>query len=301
MRDVQTQLRNYFDEVVERVTDEDVRIRATTQRGIPLRSPRFRPGPLAAGAIGFGAAITLIGLVLVVDRVFGAGLADVARNTDVAGNGSTAPPSEPGSPWLFVPVLFGVGLLATGIISGRRRITRQGEGTMDTIERHEQREAPTDEVTRVMKRNRRLGWLAGILAVATIGLGAWLIAETASSEGVSMPSEVQAAMDDYYAAWNTGSRVDFLDATTTDYTFTSNGDVFDREPQAARVGALVYFDIEVLDRTISGDGPYYIGSAEIADLSPLADSPEYAGHSLMTVTQVDGVWKVSQHTWVGDI
>ena len=54
-------------------------------------------------------------------------------------------------------------------------------------------------------------------------------------------------------------------------------------------------------RTISGDGPYYVGSAEIADFSSLDSSPTYFGHSIMTVTQVDGVWKVSQHTWVGEI
>ncbi len=80
MPEISTQLRTYFDETVERVTEEDIRIRATTERGIPVPSPRFRPRPLAAGAIGFGLAMTLLGVVLVADRVFGSGASDVANN-----------------------------------------------------------------------------------------------------------------------------------------------------------------------------------------------------------------------------
>ncbi|NNC93550.1 MAG: hypothetical protein HKN80_13790, partial [Acidimicrobiia bacterium] len=182
MPDIKTQLRTYFDETAERVTEEDVRIRATTDRGVPIPSPRFRPRPLAAGAIGFGLAMTLLGVVLVADRMFGAGMSEVGGN-----GGPGVVTNDPGSPWMFIPVVFGLGLLATGIISARRRngdMRQRGGKAMQTIEKVESVEAPFDDETlKLKKRSRWLGWLAGILAVAVVGLGIWLIAEVTSSDG----------------------------------------------------------------------------------------------------------------------
>ncbi|MDH3540283.1 MAG: hypothetical protein OEP52_09820 [Acidimicrobiia bacterium] len=299
MPDISAQLRTYFDATVERVTEEDVRIRAVTARGIPIPSPRFRPRPLAAGAIGFGLAMTLLGVVLVADRIFGGEVADAV------GHGGTVTTGEPGTVWLFVPVVFGLGLLATGMLSARRRngdVRRRGEGSMQTIEKVESVESPVDkEILSLKKRNRWLGALTGILAVAVVGLGVWLAAELTSSDGATIPEGVEAALDDYYMAWTTHDQAAFLDATTADFTLNSNGTVIERASQAARVGVQSYFGVEVLGRTISGDGPYYVGSAEIVDLSSLDSSPTYFGHSIMTVIQVDGSWKVSQHSWVGEL
>lgn len=300
MPDIKTQLRTYFDETAERVTEEDVRIRATTDRGVPIPSPRFRPRPLAAGAIGFGMAMTLLGMALVVVRVFEADMSEVGGN----GGPGTVTTSEPGSLWLFVPVVFGLGLLATGIISARRRngdMRERGGRTMQTIEKVDPVEAPLDDkMLALQKRNRMLGWLAGILAVAVVGLGVWLIAEATSSDGASVPSEVGAVLDNYNMAWETSDREAFLSATTPDYTFTNNGTEWGRDFQAGTVGSPGYFHVEVLDRTVSGDGPYYVGIAETIQLSSADDAPVYAGQSIMTVTQVDGIWKVSQHIWVGE-
>lgn len=202
MPDASTQLRAYFDETVERVTEEDVRIRATTERGIPVPSPRFRPRPFAAGAIGFGLAMTLLGMVLVADRLFGAGLSDVGGN----GGGEVFPSTRNGSPWLFIPVVFGLGLLATGFISARRQngdMRERGEGTMQTIEKVGEVEAPRDdEVLTLKKRNRWLGWLAGILAVAVVTMGAWMI--FGDDDGRSLTAQQEQTLDGFLAAWNAG-------------------------------------------------------------------------------------------------
>lgn len=205
MSDIKTQLRTYFDETVERVTEEDVRIRATTDWGVPIPSPRFRPRALAAGAIGFGLATTLLGVVLVADRVFGVGMSEVGGN----GGRGVVTTSEPGSAWLFIPVVFGLGLLATGIISARRRngdMRERGGGIMQTIEKVEPMEAPVDnEILNLKKRNRWLGWLAGILAVAVVAMGAWMI--FADSGGQSLTAEQEqmlVTIDTYSEAWNSG-------------------------------------------------------------------------------------------------
>ena len=171
---------------------------------------------------------------------------------------------------------------------------------MQTVETVETVEAPIDkQILTLKKRDRRLAWLAGILAVAVVGLGIWLIAEVTSSDGASMPSEVEAAIDAYSTAWETSDGAAFLSATTPDYTFTNNGTEWGRDFQATTVGRPGYFHAESLDRTVSGDGPYYVGTAEQIQLSS-GDTRLYAGHSTLTVTQIDGVWKVSQHTWVGE-
>lgn len=302
MSEIGTQLRTYFDETVERTTEEDVRVRATTARGVPVASPRFRPRPLAAGAIGFGLAMTLLGVVLVVDRVFGAGVSDVGGGGGGSGTVGVTPGSEQGSLWLFIPVVFGIGMLATGIISARRRngdMRERGEWNMETIETVETVETPLDkQILTLKKRDRRLAWLAGILAVIAVVLGAWLIAEVTSS-GASMPGEVRAVIDDYNSAWMDSDRTAFLEATTEDYTFVANGQTTARASQAGLVSVSGYFRVETDVETIMGDGPYYIGSAQTVFTS--ASSTGFAGQSILTIVEVDGAWKVSQHTWIGEL
>jgi hypothetical protein len=297
MPDIATQIREYFDEVAERVTEEDVRIRAITERGIPIPNPRFRPRPLAAGAIGFGLAMTLLGVVLVADRVFGAGLSDAGS---AGGSGWVSPSGDRGSPWLFIPVVAGLGLLATGIISARRHngdMRERGEETMQTtIGRVESVDTPLDdEMLKLKKRNRWLGWLAGILVAVVVGLGVWVVA---SSSGGSIPSDVESAVNDYLSAWEATDASAFTEATTTSYTLMLNGEVTDRRYQAGGVGLLSYFRAEVVDQTVIGDGPYYVASTERIYLSESA--PGIEGQSIYTVVEVDGTWKIGQHTWIGD-
>ena len=305
MPDIQTELRTYFDEVVERVTEEDIRIRATTERGIPVRSPRFRPRPLAAGAIGFGLAMTLLGAVLVVDRVFGAGVSDVGNG----GGPGALPSSGQGSPWLFIPVLFGLGLLATGIISTRRPrsdMRERGDGLMQTIEKVDPVEAPLDPNTRkIKKRNRRLSWLAGILAVAVIGLGGWLIVELTASDSAgaeSLPAEVHVAIDGYLNGWVAHNGVTALSFATDDYQFVSQGRAFDRAAQSPAItaGGGLGFRLEVLDGMVAGDGPYYLTQTERIHMT---GAPEggFPGISVYTLVNVDGTWKVQLHNWAGDL
>ncbi|MGI9647783.1 MAG: hypothetical protein ACR2OI_04615, partial [Acidimicrobiia bacterium] len=290
----------------ERVTDEDIRIRATTERGIPVPTARFRPRPLAAGAIGFGLAMTLLGVVLVVDRLFGAGVSDVGNG----GGTGALPVSGQGSPWLFIPVVFGLGLLATGVISTRRDkgdLRERGEELMQTVEKVEAVQAPYDpNMTKIKKRNRRLGWLAGILAAAVIGLGAWLIVElTAASEPAgfdSLPAEVQAAYNGYSDGWASHNGVEALSFATDDYQFVSNGRVSDRAAQAQAITAagVMDFRVEVLDGMVTGDGPYYLTQTERIHMT---GAPEvgYPGISVYTLVNVDGTWKVQRHHWAGDI
>jgi hypothetical protein len=300
MPDIKTQLRAYFDETAERVTEEDVRIRASTDWGVPIPSPRFRPRPLAAGAIGFGLAMTLLGLVLVVDRVFGTGIPDVGSN----GGSVLTPTGEKGSFWLFIPVVFGLGLLATGIISARRHngdMRERGED-MHTIEKTETVEAPlNNEILTLKKRNRRLGWLAGILAVAVVGGGIWFAVDQASGDG--LPSEVSAVLDDYTDAWAAYDGAAAAALTTTDFTLVgSNDEVYPRLVLPGFIAEMKALDfrVEPQERTVIGDGPYYVTqTARVHSYnSPVAGDP---GASVFTIVEEDGTWKIQQHLWRGEL
>lgn len=301
MPEIGTQLRTYFDQTVERMTEEDVRIRATTERGVPVASPRFRPRPLAAGAIGFGLAMTLLGTVLVADRVFGTGMSDVG-----GGGGGTVgvdPGGDQGSPWLFIPVVLGLGLLATGIISARRNsgdMRQRGGGTMQTVETVETVETPIDKQILILKkRDRRLAWLAGILAVAVVGLGVWLVAELNSgSSATAVTPEIEQLLTDYNTAFDNADGAAYLALLTDNYvlesgqqTWTGPEYVSNLEPGRSGVERLSEY-------TMIGTGPWYVTSAgRLESTPPYGQTADVI--SVLKIVDQGGTLKIAYHKAFG--
>lgn len=303
MLDVERQLREYFEEVVERVTAEDVRVRVSTERGVRIPERRLlRLRPLAAGAIGFGVALTLLGLVLVTDRLFAADVGDAT-----GGPTGLLEPGTGSSPWLIIPVAIGLATLIAGAIYMRHtQLESRGGKDMQTMEQIDTgaTEAGDNEKQMLKRRSRFLGWLSGLLVLAVLGLGAWLVAEVSSDSGASLPSEVRTAVDNYAAAWANTDADAFLEATTADYTFmgkraTGQFAEFTVAQREGTLRSLSYWRAETLVETASGDGPYYVGRTERVYTS--AQSDGFEGQSILTVEEVDGTWKVSQHTWIGDL
>jgi len=172
---------------------------------------------------------------------------------------------------------------------------------MQTIERPEALQAPSGDLTKLKKRNRLLAWAVAILAVTVIGLGAWLISEVVASDDLTtVPAEIDAALDTYNAAWLETDRTAFIDATTEDYTFTSDQGTYGQASHAAQVGNLVHFEFEQFERVVMGDGnPYYVASEQRVRFGPTG--PWYDGVSIVTLFETDGIWKVAQHSWVGEV
>lgn len=80
---------------------------------------------------------------------------------------------------------------------------------MQTHEKIESAGVPVDiETTKLRKRSRWLGWLSGILALAVIALGTWLIfdggEESASADLTPAQDQMLETIDAYLAAWNSG-------------------------------------------------------------------------------------------------
>jgi hypothetical protein len=246
--------------------------------------------------------MTLLGTVLVADRVFGTGMSDVGG----AGGGTvgTTPAGGQGSPWLFIPVVIGLGLLATGIISARRRngdMRQRGEGTMQTVETVETVEAPIDkQILTLKKRDRRLAWLAGILAVAVVGLGIWLTMElTSGSSETAATAEIEQLLDDYNAAWNDADPDAYLALLTDDYTNeTAQYGVFTGPELAADFDPVLNRLEQISEYTMIGTGPWFVTVASHHDSTP----PRFEGAdsvSVIKIVEENGTLKIAYHKAFG--
>jgi hypothetical protein len=77
-------------------------------------------------------------------------------------------------------------------------------GIMETMERTEEPTAPFDHaMLTLMRRNRMLGWLAGILAIAVVAMGAWMIFGDDGGQSLTAEQEQMIkTVDEALVAWN---------------------------------------------------------------------------------------------------
>jgi hypothetical protein len=245
--------------------------------------------------------MTLLGTVLVADRVFGTGMAEVGGG----GSGAigTTPAGGQGSPWLFIPVVIGLGLLATGIISTRWRngdMRQRGEGTMQTVETVETVEAPIDkQILTLKKRDRRLAWLAGILAVAVVGLGIWLTMElTSGSSETAATAEIEQLLDDYNAAWNSADADAYLALLTDNYTIeTAAYGVYSGPGQAANLVPNLSGVEPISEYMMIGTGPWFVTMASHHDRYPISSGADSV--SVLKIVEENGTLKVAYHKSFG--
>lgn len=199
MLDIERQLQSYFEETVERVTAEDVTARVNTARGVRLPERRIRLRPLAAGAVGFGLAMSLVGIVSVTVRLFGAEIDDATNGP--AGTSSTG--GTLGT-WAVVAMVVGLAVLVAGLVLMRR--TQQGGEDMQTMEQVDQETLPIDDAThRLQRRYRFFVWLSGLLAIAVLAMGAWMM--FGDDDGQSLTANQEQMLEtiaNYEAAWNAG-------------------------------------------------------------------------------------------------
>jgi len=75
---------------------------------------------------------------------------------------------------------------------------------METMERSETPTAPLDhDLLRLKRRDLQLGWLAGILAVAVVALGAWMIFGDDGGQSLTAEQEQMVkTVDEALVAWN---------------------------------------------------------------------------------------------------
>ena len=260
----ETQLREYFDAGVERITAEDVIAQSRVGEDAlrPLHRQRsFKPAWAAVGAF----AVTLVGL---------GGLASVLKlTTDItadAGAGDGEIMDAGGSTigiWLIAAIVAAVvaGLTVwlvrrsskrreneTEIESDQRKVT-----VMETIERTD-----TDDQT-TQKTGERSRWpiiVIVVMAIALVGLITWMILAMRPNSPTAAPPEIVELMGEYSAAWNTRD-AEALEALVTPEYRVYSGTV-DQDIEDVRSDLFPY--LESVGWATTSDGPIYAAEGDLA-------------------------------------
>lgn len=179
MRDLQRELRDYFDDVVEQVSAEDVfaQVRVT-------RRPRWTRNAWVAVTAAVS-VIAGVGSIFMAHWLLRAG-PRLFRSSHQAASAATA------TSWLW-PVLIGIAAaLAIGAITVVVFRSKKGEG-VETIER------TTETTPLAAKPNKWLVVTLAVLLVVALAAIVWLLV---APQGASLPADGQAMLDDYLAGWN---------------------------------------------------------------------------------------------------
>ncbi len=150
--------------------------------------------------------------------------------------------------------------------------------------------------------NRTLKAIVIALAVALVGLGAWVIIDRSSTPATAPSDDVAQLWDDYSDAWNSYDGDAFLELVTPDYTFVSERGTTTATDQASeidRLGAFGWSVTPVGERLMAGDGPWYVTQVNLVENS--TGSGPVEGISVLTIVDDGGVLRVSNHTFFGDL
>jgi hypothetical protein len=128
-----------------------------------------------------------------------------------------------------------------------------------------------EELRTLRKRNRWLGWLAGILAVAVVALGAWLIFGGDSGQSLTAEQEQMIeTVDQALVAWNSydGEAVAALYAGDNGFHDNGSSTYYVRDGELAR-----FVDgLEFLGFSVSSGEHFVIGNYVVSEGYIPADS-----------------------------
>lgn len=307
MSRVEPQLREYFDAGVERISVEDVIAQAKVQenRLEPLRPRRtFKPAWAAVGAF----AVTILGIgglaaaLKLTERITGEFGADAAEI--VAADGGTF------GIWLIAA--FVAALAAAGVTWLIRRPTEEdtkdeeNQGkvmVMETIEDTD-REVGTGKETK--KPSHQSTVLIVVLAVALVGLVAWMVFMMRPNSPTAAPPEIVQLMEDYTAAWNAHD-ADALEALVTDgyRIYSPAAQSFDHDMESIR--SYLFPTLDGMDWQVSNNGNYYAVNTSGYTWAVTSEGAtitrggvEYEQNGAWTVfAPPAGTYLVSEHYMVG--
>ncbi len=308
----ETQLRAYFDAGVERITAEDVIAGSrVAERGMePLRSSRNLK-PAWAGVAAF--AVTLVGL---------GGLASVLRfapqltgQTGTGGIEIVEAGDGTIGVWLIAAVVaaiaaaMSVWLVRRSSARAQHRYDEEldqgGVMVMETIERTD---VESQESKKTAHRGRWPIVLIVLLALAVVGLVAWMAFGMRPNSPNAAPPEITQLIDDYTAAWNAYDG-EALEALVSPYYEVSSGPgMNDLDLDLEGVQSSLYPEIESWGWHITHEGPYYAVAGDepgswLVSLEGSVVTRDETDHNQMSVLKViaspEGKLLVRKHLFVG--
>ena len=166
-------------------------------------------------------------------------------------------------------------------------------------------QADADQSEREGSRNRFLTITVG-LAVALIGLGAWVVYDLTTAPDTAVTGEIQTLLDDYLGAWNNYDEEAFQEQITSSYVLHMVGGPVTITRQAEEASEMLRpleadgWREEVIGEPImTGDGPWYVSVVE--HFTSTGYGPDGAdGVSTFTIVEDGGTLKVARHSYVGN-
>ncbi len=180
MSELQTQLRDYFDGVVERVDVRDVMAQAHVRNQRTLR-------PVWAAALGAISVTVGIGSIIAANWLLRAGPETIRPIW------SSMLRSARSTPWAL-SILIGIAVGLAVLAAGLALLGRKGR-KVDTIER------TSPAVARTGGPDRRLVIVLAVALVLALAAVVWLLVAPPESSASAVPADVQTVLDDYRAAW----------------------------------------------------------------------------------------------------
>jgi len=299
MSEVETQLREYFDAAVERVTAEDILAGHRVTEKVQFSRPRWHPRPAWAAIAAFAATVVVLGGSI--------GLGTWLRNPDedaASGGFRGAVDTITGGsvPWWPIAVIVVAMAALVFVLTFMRRGIRKEKAMATTID------TPTsDKQLEDAQRNNH--WLIGavvVLAIALLALGAWVVYDQAQTADTAGSDAVIEMLDDYRAAWNEYDGDAFMALTAEDYVLVSSGgEEVARTMQASTIRGFakgINFQVEQIgDPVVVGDGPYYVAVANRLDSDAYeGDLVDHVVISTFVVVETADGLKVAEHHTVGN-
>ena len=312
MSRVEPQLREYFDAGVERISVDDVIAQAQVPKNRlePLSGRRsLKPAWAAVGAF----AVTILGL-----GGLAAGLKLTERITGEFGADATEiVAADGGTLGIWLIAAFVAAMAAAGVTwlirkpAERKPDGPQNQGKVMVMETIEDTGREVGSTKETKKPNRGPTVLIVVLAVALVGLVAWMVFMMRPNSPTAAPPEIVQLIEDYNAAWNAHD-VDAIAGLVTDsYRIHSDLESFDYDVEGLRTSLMPM--LVDWDWQVTNDGPYYAVTG--ADYTWYVSSEgavinrggiDYVQNGLLRVVRQfpdtsdsNGVYRIAEHTFMG--
>ena len=175
-----------------------------------------------------------------------------------------------------------------------------------SVRTHKPEQVDAGDPEPAVNRNRFLTIAAMVLALALVGLSAWVVYDMTTAPETAVTAEIEELLDDYIAAWNSYDGEAFLELLTDDYVLDMVGASAAATQPASDASELVNsldafeWSVAVIgERIMAGDGPWYVSEVEHfagPDYGPAGAD----GVSTLTIVDDGGTLKVARHAYVGN-
>lgn len=154
------------------------------------------------------------------------------------------------------------------------------------------------ETARLRGRIRNMTIAIVVMAVALIGLGAWVVYDIVTESDTAVSADIETLLDDYTTAWNSHDGDAFRALVADNYVHEYAGMTSTVDDVAANIetGTVYQTVVEKIGEPIQyGDGPYIVAQANHLTSS----TTQLDGISVFTIVQNGDAYMIQSHVFIG--